>query len=138
MKGSVAVGVDGAPVALTLRPAVAVRAGAMGVRPGLTALSWPHTREVDEGSPVVLRGYLAPTTPGPDRDPGAADELTAGQARHVVMAEAARRVAQAEEFTLDAPVSHRGFRLASRRTSSRTSSGTGGRPVVLARRRWAS
>ena len=34
------------------------------------------------------------------------------------------------ELTLDAAVSHRGFCLASRRTSSRISSGTGGRPAV--------
>ena len=39
-------------------------------------------------------------------------------------------VAEAEEFTLDAPV-QRGFCLASRRTNSRISSDTGGRPVVF-------
>jgi hypothetical protein len=38
-------------------------------------------------------------------------------------------VPEAEEFTLDAAVPHRGFCLASRRTSSRISAGAGGRPV---------
>jgi hypothetical protein len=38
-------------------------------------------------------------------------------------------VAEAEEFTLDAPVPHRGFCLASRWTSARISSGIGGRPA---------
>ena len=40
-------------------------------------------------------------------------------------------VPEAEELALDAPVPHRGFCLASRRTSSRISPGTSGRPVVF-------
>ena len=40
-------------------------------------------------------------------------------------------MAETEEFALDAPVPHHGFCLASRWTSARISSGTGGRPAVL-------
>jgi hypothetical protein len=43
----------------------------------------------------------------------------------------ANAVPEPEELTLDTAVPHRGFCLAGRRTSSRISSGTGGRPVAF-------